>query len=92
MEVVRACPEDRPLMAQIAGSDPVTMVKAAHLLASQNTIDGIDVNFGCPQKCADQGNYGVFLATRHTEQALAVVKVRKSPYIYKSIRLNNAID
>lgn len=53
------CPEDRPLVAQICGHDPETMVKAAKML--EDEVDAIDVNFGCPQGIAKRGRYGSFL-------------------------------
>lgn len=56
--------EGGPLMVQLAGSDPNTMVSAAKIIldaASPNTVTGIDVNLGCPQGIARKGNYGAFL-------------------------------
>jgi len=53
------CPEDRPLVAQICGNDPETMVKAAKMLKDE--VDAIDVNFGCPQGIAKRGHYGSYL-------------------------------
>lgn len=53
------CPEDRPLVAQLCGNDPETMVKAAKML--ENEVDAIDINLGCPQGIARKGHYGSFL-------------------------------
>jgi tRNA-dihydrouridine synthase 1 len=53
-------PLDRPLIAQLCGSDPQTMLETALLL--QDHCDGIDVNLGCPQGIARRGNYGAFLS------------------------------
>ena len=38
---------DRPLIAQVCGSDPDTVLQAAQLL--EPFVDGIDINCGCPQ-------------------------------------------
>ena len=66
-----SCQEDRPLLVQIGGSNISEMVAAAKLL--QGSCDGIDVNFGCPQRCAERGGYGAFLMDR-PEQAARLVE------------------
>lgn len=53
------CAADRPLVAQLAGHDPDTMVRAALLL--QPHVDAIDINLGCPQGIARKGKYGAYL-------------------------------
>ena len=53
------CDADRPLVAQFAGDDPATVLKAALLV--QHQCDAIDLNFGCPQGIARRGHYGAFL-------------------------------
>ena len=47
---------DRPLAVQIAGDDVATMVAAARRV--QPVADVVDVNLGCPQRCALDGHYG----------------------------------
>jgi len=51
--------ECRPLLAQFCGNDPKTLLKAAKII--QPFCDGVDINFGCPQRIAKRGNYGAFL-------------------------------
>ena len=53
------CPDDRPLLAQIGGGDPMEVVAAARFV--EMDVDGVDVNFGCPQRCAQRDGYGAFL-------------------------------
>mmetsp|Transcript_13850 Transcript_13850/g.29131 ORF Transcript_13850/g.29131 Transcript_13850/m.29131 type:complete len:439 (+) Transcript_13850:340-1656(+) len=50
---------DRPLIAQICGSDPDDVLGAARLV--EPYVDGIDINCGCPQGIARRGDYGAFL-------------------------------
>ena len=50
---------DRPLIAQFAGDDPYTVVKAALYVHDQ--VSAVDLNLGCPQKIAKRGNYGAYL-------------------------------
>uniref|UniRef100_A0A7S1VKR7 DUS-like FMN-binding domain-containing protein n=1 Tax=Grammatophora oceanica TaxID=210454 RepID=A0A7S1VKR7_9STRA len=57
--------EGGPLMVQLAGHDPQTVVDAALLLLDKDTrndITGFDLNLGCPQAIAKKGMYGAFLA------------------------------
>jgi tRNA-dihydrouridine synthase 1 len=51
--------QDRPLIAQLCGSDPHHMLAAARMV--EPYVDGIDINCGCPQQIARRGNYGAFL-------------------------------
>mmetsp|Transcript_2314 Transcript_2314/g.3366 ORF Transcript_2314/g.3366 Transcript_2314/m.3366 type:complete len:434 (+) Transcript_2314:80-1381(+) len=51
--------QDRPLIAQLCGSNPEYMLKAAKWLEPH--VDGIDINCGCPQGIAKRGHYGAFL-------------------------------
>lgn len=50
---------DRPTLAQLGGSEPSEMLAAAKII--EDRVDGVDVNFGCPQRCAQVGGYGSFL-------------------------------
>ena len=50
---------DRPLLVQLGGSDVDELLAAARLV--QDRCDGVDLNLGCPQRCAEQGGYGAFL-------------------------------
>lgn len=64
------CEADRPLLAQLGGSEPAQMLAAALLV--QHRVDGVDINFGCPQACARNGGYGAFLLEQ-PERARAIV-------------------
>eukprot|EP01129_Flabellula_baltica_P005293 TRINITY_DN1905_c0_g1_i1.p1 TRINITY_DN1905_c0_g1~~TRINITY_DN1905_c0_g1_i1.p1 ORF type:complete len:330 (-),score=67.29 TRINITY_DN1905_c0_g1_i1:146-1093(-) len=50
---------DRPLVVQFAGTDADTLLRAAKL--AEPHVDAIDLNLGCPQRCAEKGGYGAFL-------------------------------
>ena len=53
---------DRPLLVQLGGSNPKQMLAAAEVVISKlGAVDGVDINFGCPQRCAAIGGYGAYL-------------------------------
>ena len=52
---------DRPLIVQICGNDPAEMVAAAQIIEALNICDAIDVNLGCPQRCAQKEQFGAYL-------------------------------
>eukprot|EP00339_Tiarina_fusa_P009711 CAMPEP_0117085802 /NCGR_PEP_ID=MMETSP0472-20121206/60279_1 /TAXON_ID=693140 ORGANISM="Tiarina fusus, Strain LIS" /NCGR_SAMPLE_ID=MMETSP0472 /ASSEMBLY_ACC=CAM_ASM_000603 /LENGTH=445 /DNA_ID=CAMNT_0004815129 /DNA_START=257 /DNA_END=1594 /DNA_ORIENTATION=- len=62
---------DRPIIAQLCGSEPDTVLKAAKLL--EPYVDGIDINCGCPQGIARRGNYGAYLLEQE-DTLLTLVK------------------
>lgn len=62
---------DRPLIAQLCGSDPDYVLQAARYLEPH--VDGIDINCGCPQGIARRGNYGAFLLEQE-ETLLTLVR------------------
>ena len=57
--MIKVVEADRPLIAQVCGSDPEIVLKASRIL--EPYVDGIDINCGCPQGIARRGNYGAFL-------------------------------
>ncbi len=52
-------PADEPLVAQLAGHDPPTVLRAAQMVEAN--VAAVDLNFGCPQGIARKGRYGAFL-------------------------------
>jgi tRNA-dihydrouridine synthase 1 len=52
-------PADRPLVVQFGGSSAEMLVRASMLVASY--CDAVELNCGCPQRCAKSGGYGAFL-------------------------------
>lgn len=54
------CEQERPVVAQIYGSDPKGYYAVAHLLCALG-FDGIDINMGCPAKKVEQRGCGAGL-------------------------------
>mmetsp|Transcript_18304 Transcript_18304/g.35854 ORF Transcript_18304/g.35854 Transcript_18304/m.35854 type:complete len:510 (-) Transcript_18304:25-1554(-) len=58
-QLLVSCSTDRPLVVQICGNDPDMCLKAGK--AVENYCDALDINLGCPQRCAERGHYGAYL-------------------------------
>ncbi|KAK8896807.1 hypothetical protein M9Y10_014728 [Tritrichomonas musculus] len=65
--VFNTCEEDRPLIAQLAGSDYDTIFTSAKDLSQ--VCDAIDVNLGCTQHIARRGGYGFFMVDTPEKRA-----------------------
>ena len=52
-------PRDHPVVAQLGGSKLLDVVAAAKLASIHS--DAVELNVGCPQRCAKKGKYGAFL-------------------------------
>ncbi|KAG8460590.1 hypothetical protein KFE25_011365 [Diacronema lutheri] len=63
---------DRPLLVQFAGCDAATILAAARHV--EGCVDGVDLNFGCPQRIAHRGAYGAFLLERDWEWLVGLVR------------------
>ena len=65
-------PHEGPLVAQIAGHDPDTLIAAARICEPH--IAAVDLNLGCPQAIAERGRYGAFLLEREPERVMDCVR------------------
>ncbi|BFU24378.1 dihydrouridine synthase family protein [Entamoeba histolytica HM-1:IMSS-B] len=87
-EVVNSLdPKEQPIIIQIVGSDANEMARTAKFL--QSYCDAIDINLGCPQKIAQKGNYGAYLALDfdHTKEIVnAVIEAVNIP-VYCKVRV-----
>eukprot|EP00606_Chrysophyceae_sp_TOSAG23-5_P000018 GSChrysophyteH2.ASY1.ANO1.937.1 assembled CDS len=52
---------DTKVVVQLAGNDPQQLVAMAQSLQDHSSVVAVDLNLGCPQKCAKRGNYGSHL-------------------------------
>jgi tRNA-dihydrouridine synthase 1 len=69
-------PGDRPLIVQLCGSDTSSLIYTIrYILSSKGSVDGFDLNCGCPQTIAKRGNYGAYLLEK--EDGNVVVDVVK---------------
>ncbi|HSE34618.1 MAG TPA: tRNA-dihydrouridine synthase [Candidatus Paceibacterota bacterium] len=67
--------EERPIVAQIFGSKPENIEKAA-ALARELGFDGVDINMGCPDRSVEKQGAGAAMMKDHA-LALAVIAAAK---------------
>jgi tRNA-dihydrouridine synthase 1 len=87
---------DRPLILQLGSSNIEKLLQAIELavdLKDPNTgdvmIDAVELNCGCPQRCAKKGNYGSFLLDPPRQDILLNIirTIRQSNVLPSSIPL-----
>lgn len=86
---------ERPIIIQIFGSNPESMAKAAQIIETELSPDGIDINLGCPvQKAAKQGFGAIQLSdVKNTVKVIsAISRVIKHTPLSAKIRLLDSVD
>jgi nifR3 family TIM-barrel protein len=63
---------ERPIVAQLFGSNPENMFKAAKLCAEKG-FDGIDINMGCPDKSIEKQGAGAAMI-KDPKKAQAIIR------------------
>ncbi|MEW6684308.1 MAG: tRNA-dihydrouridine synthase family protein [Nitrospirota bacterium] len=67
---------ERPVVAQVFGSEPDAFYKAAHVVAALG-FDGLDINMGCPDKAVAAHGCGAALI-RTPERALTIIRAAQA--------------
>ncbi len=67
---------ERPVVAQVFGSEPDAFYQAAHLVAALG-FDGLDINMGCPDKAVAAHGCGAALI-RTPERAQAIIRAAQT--------------
>jgi nifR3 family TIM-barrel protein len=67
---------ERPIVAQLFGSNPETMRKAAKLVAELD-FDGIDINMGCPDKSIERQGAGAAMM-KNPPNAVEIIRAVKT--------------
>lgn len=84
-DLLRFHPHEHPVIAQLAGSDPVTVAQAAYHV-EQAGFDGINLNIGCPSTKSSKGGFGACLFLQPSRVANIVATVRNRVSLPISIK------
>lgn len=75
---------ERPIVAQLFGSNPETMAYAAKLCASLG-FDGIDINMGCPDRSIEKQGAGAAMM-KHPEDAPRIIAAARESGLPVSVK------
>ncbi len=75
---------ERPIVAQLFGSNPETMAYAAKYAASLG-YDGIDLNMGCPDRSIEKQGAGAAMM-KHPEDAPAIIAAARESGLPVSVK------
>lgn len=95
MRIIRHDPDETPRSIQLYGVDPATIGAAAHLIASEDRADHIDMNFGCPvPKVTRKGGGAVLPWKRDLFREIVRAAVRAAePYgIPVTVKMRKGVD
>ena len=68
--------DDRPLTVQLGGSEPAPLAAAAALVAP--FCDAVELNMGCPQRCAKKNGSGAFLMEDLARATRCIAAMRRA--------------
>lgn len=92
LELIRSCPEEKPLSIQLFGSEPESMMQAAKIIEQNGNANIIDINFGCSVKKVIRQGAGVALM-KEQERAKAVIQaVRQATKLPLTIKIRSGWD
>lgn len=75
---------ERPIVAQLFGSNPETMAYAAQLCATLG-FDGVDINMGCPDRSIEKQGAGAAMM-KHPEDAPAIIAAARTSGLPVSVK------
>ena len=84
-------PEEHPVALQIAGSDPVTLARAARIGESFGYAE-INLNLGCPSDRVQSGKFGVCLMTEPDHVADCVAAMCAAATLPISVKIRIGVD
>jgi tRNA-dihydrouridine synthase B len=86
---LRTHPGDRPLIAQIFGSDPAVLAGAARLIEEGGLADAVDVNMGCPVKPVIRRGAGAALMKDAEKVRLIVQATRRATSLPLTVKIRS---
>jgi len=87
LDILRSGPGDRPLVAQIFGSDPGVLAAAAAIIEERGLADAVDINMGCPVKPVIRRGAGAALMREPERVRLIVREARRAVRIPLTVKI-----
>jgi nifR3 family TIM-barrel protein len=89
LDILRSGPGDRPLIAQIFGSNPGVLAAAAAIIEERGLADAVDINMGCPVKPVIRRGAGAALMREPDRVRLIVREARRSIRIPLTVKIRS---
>jgi nifR3 family TIM-barrel protein len=89
LDILRSGPGDRPLIAQIFGTDPGVLAAAAGIIEARGLADAVDINMGCPVKPVIRRGAGAALMREPDRVRLIVREARRSIRIPLTVKIRS---
>ncbi len=89
LDILRSGPGDRPLVAQIFGSDPRVLAAAAAIIEQRGLADAVDINMGCPVKPVIRRGAGAALMRQPERVRLIVREARRTVRIPLTVKIRS---
>lgn len=89
LDILRSGPGDRPLVAQIFGSDPRVLAAAAAIIEQRGLADAVDINMGCPVKPVIRRGAGAALMREPERVRLIVREARRTVRIPLTVKIRS---
>lgn len=86
---LRTDPGDRPLMAQIFGSDPGVLAAAARLIEEGGLADAVDINMGCPVRPVVRRGAGAALMKEPEKVRLILQEARRATTLPLTVKIRS---
>ncbi|GAB4366438.1 MAG: tRNA dihydrouridine(20/20a) synthase DusA [Elainellaceae cyanobacterium] len=83
--------EEKPLVLQVGGDDPVDLAKCARI-AEERGYDEINLNVGCPSSRVQNGNFGACLMAQPERVAACIEAMLKATQILVTVKHRIGID
>jgi len=89
LDILRSGPGDRPLVAQVFGSDPLVLAAAAAIIEERGLADAVDINMGCPVKPVIRRGAGAALMREPERVRLIVREARRAVRIPLTVKIRS---
>jgi nifR3 family TIM-barrel protein len=84
---LRSGPGDRPLIAQIFGSDPAVLAAAARVIEEGRLADAVDINMGCPVRPVIRRGAGAALMRDPEKVRLILQAMRRATTLPLTVKI-----